>query len=87
MTNKDEGNYTCILFNTDGERKEIKRQNISFHVKRSVAPSLRQSNLNDTVEINYGARLELTCDFVGLPKPTITWYKVSRLFPFLDGVF
>ncbi|XP_044748223.1 vascular endothelial growth factor receptor 1-like isoform X2 [Coccinella septempunctata] len=81
MSHEDEGVYTCVLYEIeDGSKKEINRKNISFHVEKSIAPRLRQSNLNDTVEINFGARLELVCEFVGLPKPTITWFKNNELF-------
>ncbi|XP_045479289.1 vascular endothelial growth factor receptor 1-like isoform X2 [Harmonia axyridis] len=81
MTHIDNGIYTCVLFDIeDGEKKEIKRRNISFHVERSMAPTLNRSNLNETVEIIYGARLELVCEFIGLPKPTITWFKNNELF-------
>ncbi|KAK9873019.1 hypothetical protein WA026_020752 [Henosepilachna vigintioctopunctata] len=81
INHNDTGNYTCWLYNTEDEiRQEINMSHITFNVSKSVPPTLIRSNLNDSMEINFVSQLELICDFRGLPKPTITWYKNNQVF-------
>ncbi|KAK9888940.1 hypothetical protein WA026_001159 [Henosepilachna vigintioctopunctata] len=38
--------------------------------------------MNETTELNIGEKLELICEFDGLPKPIVTWYKNDEpIFP------
>lgn len=41
---------------------------------------MNDTNLRDEVSINMPNGFEMTCKSYGIPKPAITWYKVSYIY-------
>ncbi|GLG93183.1 Protein sevenless [Gryllus bimaculatus] len=72
----DSGSYLCFLDELEETTVEYK---LDVKPQRNVFP--RDVNMNNTVWMaNTRDKLTLRCNFDGLPRPTISWFKDSEPF-------
>ncbi|XP_076119747.1 matrix-remodeling-associated protein 5 [Alosa pseudoharengus] len=73
---KEEGDYTCYAENRLG------KDEMKVHIKVVPEPPAIRNKTSETIKVNYGHTVALTCSVKGEPTPTITWLTpTSRIIP------
>ncbi|KAJ8304887.1 hypothetical protein KUTeg_018470 [Tegillarca granosa] len=78
LDSEDFGKYACESFNSQGQSTQIAK------VYAAGAPTISRSNSTRDTRLPEGGNLTLICFARGVPKPTVTWYKVSNESSFMD---
>ena len=71
------GFYSCHAVDTNGTGEE---KDIEIDVMEPIIPELLKGTHSETLKVEIGDPVLLSCDATGTPFPKITWYKDDELF-------
>ncbi|XP_068563703.1 hemicentin-1 [Cebidichthys violaceus] len=76
----DTGRYTCVADNTAGQASR------HFNLKVLDPPHIKGSGVPAEVSVVVNNVLELQCEALGIPTPSLTWLKDGRPLPQTDSL-
>ncbi|XP_054713925.1 hemicentin-1-like [Uloborus diversus] len=71
----DSGIYTCLATNEVGQARK------SFKLTVLALPQIKDQSVTETFRVKENDDLNLHCEAVGTPSPTIMWMKNNNLLP------
>lgn len=82
ITKADAGKYHCEVTKKKEQEKKAEdvRKEVLIEVHDVEFPVISSANVDSTIEKISGNPLRLECEAVGLPIPTLAWYKNGKDF-------